>query len=266
MKRILIVGPHSYIGSRFQAYLQQRPEQYEAASISVRDNMWQSRDFSEYDAVLYVAAIVHQRETDENRSLYEQVNCQLAAELAQKAKREGVRQFIYLSSVSVYGVDEGVITPETKPAPVTAYGRSKLQAEEVLRPLANSGFVVTLLRVPMVYGPGCKGNYRMLEKLAAVLPFFADYPNQRSRVSVDTLCVYLRGYIDTPESGLYFPQDAAYGCTSRVIQELAAQRGRKLPLWRWLNPAVWLLAHTTQKGRKAFGTLIYQGPSCIEKF
>lgn len=266
MKRILIVGPHSYIGSRFQAYLQQRPEQYEAASISVRDNMWQSRDFSEYDAVLYAAAIVHQRETDENRSLYEQVNCQLAAELAQKAKREGVRQFIYLSSVSVYGVDEGLLTPETKPAPVTAYGRSKLHAEEVLRPLANSGFVVTLLRVPMVYGPGCKGNYRMLEKLAAVLPFFADYPNQRSRVSVDTLCVYLRGYIDTPESGLYFPQDAAYGCTSRVIQELAAQRGRKLPLWRWLNPAVWLLAHTTPKGRKAFGTLIYQGPSCIEKF
>lgn len=266
MKRILIVGPHSYIGSRFQAYLQQRPEQYEAASISVRDNMWQSRDFSEYDAVLYAAAIVHQRETDENRSLYEQVNCQLAAELAQKAKREGVRQFIYLSSVSVYGVDEGVLTPEMKPAPVTAYGRSKLHAEEELRPLADSGFQVTLLRIPMVYGPGCKGNYRVLEKLAGVLPFFADYPNQRSRISIDTLCAFLHRCVDLPESGLYFPQDAEYGCTSREIQKLAAQRGRKLPLWKWLNPEVWLLAHTTQKGRKAFGTLIYQGPSCIEKF
>ena len=264
MKRILIVGPHSYIGSCFQAYLQQRPEQYEAASISVRDNMWQSRDFSEYDAVLYAAAIVHQRETDENRSLYEQVNCQLAAELAQKAKREGVRQFIYLSSASVYGVDEGVLTPETKPAPVTAYGRSKLHAEEELRPLADSGFQVTLLRIPMVYGPGCKGNYRMLEKLAGVLPFFADYPNQRSRISIDTLCAFLRRCIDTPESGLYFPQDGSYSCTCKELQTLAAQKGRKLPLWKWLNPAVWLLAHTTQKGRKAFGTLIYRGDPHID--
>lgn len=266
MKRILIVGPHSYIGSCFQAYLQQWPEQYTAESLSVRDDAWRQKSLAAYDAVLYAAGIVHQKETDENRPLYEQVNCRLAMELAEKAKRQGVQQFIYLSSASVYGVDEGVITPETKPSPVTAYGRSKLHAEEVLRPLADSGFVVTLLRVPMVYGSGCKGNYRMLEKLAAVLPFFADYPNQRSRISIDTLCAFLRRCIDTPESGLYFPQDGAYGCTSRVIQELAAQRGRKLPLWRWLNPAVWLLAHTTQKGRKAFGTLIYQGPSCIEKF
>lgn len=266
MKRVLIVGPHSYIGSHFQAYLRQWPEQYETTSISVRDNMWRTLDFSEYDAVLYAAAIVHQRETDENRPLYEQVNCHLAIQLAAKSKQDGVRLFIYLSSVSVYGVDEGVLTPETKPAPVTAYGRSKLHAEEELRPLADNGFQVTLLRIPMVYGPGCKGNYRVLEKLAGVLPFFADYPNQRSRISIDTLCAFLHRCVDLPESGLYFPQDAEYGCTSREIQKLAAQRGRKLPLWRWLNPAVWLLAHTTQKGRKAFGTLIYQGPSCIEKF
>lgn len=266
MKRVLIVGPHSYIGRNFQSYLSQWPTEYETTAIHVRDDTWRTCCFSGYDTVLYAAGIVHQKETEENRSLYETVNCHLAVQVAERAKQAGVRQFIYLSSASVYGTDEGILTAQTPPNPSTAYGWSKIHAEEQLRPMADDSFSVTLLRIPMVYGPYCKGNYQVLEKMAAVLPFFADYSNQRSRISVDRLSMYLRQCVDSPVSGLYFPQDMEYGCTCKEIQALAEQKGRKLPLLKCLNPAVWLLAHTTRKGRKAFGTLIYQGPFCIEKF
>lgn len=267
MKRILVVGAHSYIGSSFQAYLRQWAEQYTVDAISVRDDKWKKRSFAEYDAVLYAAGIVHQKETDENRAFYEQVNCHLAAALAEKAKLEGTRQFIYLSSASVYGMDEGVITAGTRPAPTTAYGRSKLHAEEALRPLADDSFAVALLRIPMVYGPGCKGNYQALVKIARRAPVFADYSNQRSMIAVERLAEFVKSLVDERRGGIFFPQDPSYICTCQMIRQIAQAEGKRLPLTPLLNPAIWLLKECSFKGKKAFGDLIYEGfDPCIEEF
>lgn len=155
MKRLLITGKNGYIARQFEAFIRQFPEEYGVTSVSLRGDDWREMDLSPYDVILHTAGIVHIRETPENAHLYYEVNRDLTIELAGKAKNAGVKQFVFLSTVSVYGMDEGVITQETVPNPVTHYGQSKLQAEEGILPFQTENFTVSILRPPMVYGDGC---------------------------------------------------------------------------------------------------------------
>ena len=257
MTDILITGAHSYIGTAFADFMSQWPQDYRVTMLDLHGEAWQQVDFSAYDTVLHVAGIAHRKETAENAHLYYEVNRDLAAKVAQKAKADGVKQFVFLSSMSVYGLVEGTITAYTPPIPRTHYGKSKLQAENLLAPLNDKDFTVSILRPPMVYGDGCKGNYQSLIKLAKVLPVCPDYQNQRSMVSIDTLCTYVKAVIDRPAGGIYFPQENDYICTCQMMADIAAHSGKKLPLTQLLNPAVSFLK-LTRKGRKAFGDLIYR--------
>ncbi len=258
MKKILVTGAGSYIGTCFAQYLSQWPEEYQVDAVDMIGDGWRQQDFSGYDAVYHVAGIAHIRETEENAHLYYEVNRDLAAETARKAKESGVPLFVFLSSMSVYGMDEGAITKDTVPAPKSHYGISKWQAEGELAALADDTFRVAVLRPPMVYGEGCKGNYQALVTFAKKLPVFADYRNKRSMLHVDNLSAYVKEVIDTAADGLHLPQDPDYVCTCRMIQQIAADMGKKLPLWKLLNPVVWLLKHGTSKGKKAFGDLYYE--------
>lgn len=258
MRRILITGKNGYIARRFEEYIRRFPEEYRVRSISLRDGAWRETDFSQYDVVLHTAGIAHVRETPENAELYYAVNRGLAIETAERAKSGGVEQFIFLSSMSVYGVEEGTITAETVPAPVSHYGKSKLQAEEGLLPLESETFTVSILRPPMVYGDGCKGNYQTLVRIARSSPVFPDYQNRRSMVSIETLCRFIKDVIDGRSGGVFVPQERAYICTSEMVREIAARNGRRMKLVRWLNPAAALARRFTRRGRKAFGDLIYQ--------
>src|SRR5699024_574338 len=129
MKKILITGVNSYVGNRFAEWVKQYPEEYEVDKISVRGGRWKKMDFSDYDSILHVAGIAHRKETIENKKLYYLVNRDLTNGIALKAKKEGVKQFIFLSSMSVYGLIEGVIDNSTPLKPKSHYGKSKLQAE-----------------------------------------------------------------------------------------------------------------------------------------
>jgi len=258
MKRILVTGANSYIGGAFRTYMEQFPDEYETAAVSLRGEEWKDLDFSGYSAVLHTAGLAHVRETRENGPLYFKINRDLTVEAAEKAKAEGVGQFIFLSSMSVYGMDEGVITPDTVPQPKSSYGKSKLEAEERLRETESENFRVVILRPPMVYGEGCKGNYQALVKLAKILPVCPDYQNQRSMVSIENLCAYIKQTIDCDSSGIFLPQDPEYVCTCRMIQKIAAEKGKRLPLVSALNFGPALLRRFTAKGRKAFGNLVYQ--------
>lgn len=257
MKRILVTGLHGYIGQSFCTYLKQFPQDYLAEPISLRGTDWKSADFSPYDVVVHAAGLAHQKETAENAPQYDAVNRALTVELAQLAKEAGVRQFVFLSSMSVYGMDEGVITPDTVPHPKSYYGKSKLEAEQQLLAMQSETFHVCILRPPMVYGDGCKGNYQMLVKLAKLLPVCPDYRNQRSMISIDRLCWELKARIDRDSSGIFCPQNPDYICTCQMIQQIAAAQGKRLPLTRALNFGPILLRRFTAKGRKAFGNLVY---------
>lgn len=257
MKKILITGANSYIGTSFEKYMAQWPEKYQVDTVDMIDGTWREKDFSGYDSVFHVAGIAHIKETAENAHLYYEINRDLAIETAEKAKREGIGHFVFLSSMSVYGVDEGVITPATEPVPKSNYGKSKLEAEIGIGKLRDEGFRVAVLRPPMVYGDGCKGNYQALVKFAEIMPVFPSYQNQRSMVHIDCLCRFVKEYLDTMADGLFLPQDENYVCTCEMVRMIAAEKGKNLRLMRIFNPAVWILAKCTAKGKKAFGNLTY---------
>ena len=272
MKRILITGQGSYIGTTVERYLQeynasQGRELYRIDTISLLEDSWKNYDFAPYDAIFHVAGIAHAdvgNVSEETKALYYQVNRDLALQTAMKAKAQGVKQFIYMSSVIVYGDSAPVgqkkhITKDTPLSPANFYGDSKKQAEEALLPLTDPDFQVAVLRPPMIYGKNSKGNYPLLAKLAGVAPVFPDIFNQRSMLYVENLAEFVRRLIESGQGGIFFPQNAEYTTTSQMVRAIGEVKGKHVRLWKVLNPLVKLAAHVPGKigglVNKAFGSL-----------
>jgi UDP-glucose 4-epimerase len=167
----------------------------------------------------------------EHRRLeYRQINTDLPVAVAKQAKASGVRQFIFMSSLSVYGLRVGIIDKKTIPAPTTMYGKSKLAAEKQLQALSSPDFHILILRPPLIYGEGCKGNYQKLVSFAKKALFFPDFPNSRSMLSIDNLCVLLRAAIVTEAEGVSLLQDPSFICTSEMVRAIAQQNHHKLTI------------------------------------
>lgn len=260
MKKILITGTNSYIGTSFENYIKENfSEEYEVSSLDMIGDGWRSKDFSGYDAVFHVAGIAHRKETAENADLYYKVNRDLVIETCKKAKEAGVGQFVFLSSMSVYGMDTGIITKETVPDPKTNYGKSKLQAEEGILPLADESFRVCVLRPPMVYGEGCKGNYQSIVKIVEKSPVFPRVKNRRSSIHVDNLASFVRMAIDKNLQGIYFPQNEKSQSTKELARDIAKSKNKKIYFSVLLGLAVIIFRPFITKLKKAFGTLVYEG-------
>lgn len=255
MKKILITGANSYVGTSLEKWLENFPTSYLTTSISVRNDSWAEKDFSAYDVVLHVAGIAHIKETKENAALYYKVNRDLAYEVAQKAKAEGVKQFIFLSSMSVYGLETGVIKKDTPLNPKSNYGRSKLQAEDLIKTLNDDLFNVAILRPPMVYGEGCKGNYTRLAGLALKTPIFPHIDNKRSMIYIENLSAFIKILIDDCKSGLFLPQNNEYVNTSEMVRSIAEAHGKRLRRTKVFNPLLRMLK--TSMVNKVFGDLVY---------
>ncbi len=273
MKKILITGANSYIGTSFENFIKERfSAEYSVDTVDMIDGSWREKDFSEYDAVFHVAGIAHQKETKENAESYYKVNRDLAEETAKKAKAEGVSQFVFLSSMSVYGKDTGVITKETVPTPVSNYGKSKLEAEERICALRSEGFKVAVLRPPMVYGEGCKGNYQVIVKIVKKLPFFPNVNNKRSMINVDNLSSFVEMAVREELDGLYFPQNKDYVSTKNLAKNIAAAMNKKIYMSFLCGLAVYIFRPFVKKLKKAFGSLTYVGTEefdfsyCITEF
>ena len=259
MKKILISGAGSYIGTSLANYLAQWPQDYQVDTLDVIGEGWKSADITGYDAVFHVAGIAHQKETDENRHLYFEVNRDLAVAMAQKAKAAGIPHFIFMSTMSVYGMESGVITPDTKPQPKTGYGQSKWEAEAAMGKLADDTFRVAVLRPPMVYGKNCRGNFQTMKKLVEKSPVFPAVQNQRSMVSITNLCAFVRLAVDEQLSGVFFPQNAEPVSTTEMARILARCLGRRVWFSRAAGLAVEVLATVYPTARKAFSSLTYEG-------
>ncbi|HAS91573.1 MAG TPA: NAD-dependent epimerase, partial [Clostridiales bacterium] len=170
-------------------------------------------------------------------------------------KNDGVHQFIFLSSMSVYGIETGVIDIKTPVKPKSAYGKSKFQAEEMINKLVDDSFTVAILRPPMVYGKGCKGNYPRLAKLALRTPIFPLVDNKRSMIYIDNLSQFVKQLIDDNAIGLFFPQNAEYVNTSEMVRLIAEAHGKKIMMIKFLNPILQKLNIGILN--KIFGNLIY---------
>jgi nucleoside-diphosphate-sugar epimerase len=263
MKNILITGKNSYIGKSLEKHLSENPDKYNIDFISLRNDEWKNIDFSKYDVLFHVAAVVHKKEKSEMESLFIKVNKDLSVEVATKAKNEGVKQIIFISTMSVYGTDgeigeEVVIGPATATNPTTYYGESKLAAEIELNKLNDDKFKVLVLRPPMIYGPNCTGNYARLEKFALKSPIFPMIDNKRSMLGIDKLCEYVKGYIDEGRCGLSLPQDDLYVNTSLLVKKIAEENGRRVHLSKMLGFMVKLVGKRVNILKKIFGNLVYE--------
>ena len=269
-KKVLITGQGSYIGESFKKWSQEHyADNFQIDDMSVIGDDWKQADFSLYDAVFHVAGLAHAdvgNVSDEVKEKYYQVNTDLAIAVAKKAKEDGVNQFVFMSSMIIYGESAGygkkkVVTETTKPSPANFYGDSKWQADRGVRALASEDFNVAVLRPPMIYGKGSKGNYPVLAKLAKKLPIFPNVNNERSMLHIDNLCEFLSLLMLSGQSGIYIPQNAEYTKTSEMVQMIGQVTGSKVRLTKALNPCVSLASIFPGKigglANKAFGNMAY---------
>ncbi len=266
MKKILITGANSYIGVSFENYIKANyPERYCVDTVDMIDGTWREKDFSEYDSVFHVAGIAHADDgnvSDEVKAKYYAVNTDLTVETAKKAKSDGVKQFIFMSSAIVYGESapigkSKVITKDTVPSPANFYGDSKLQAENGILPLQDENFNVVVLRPPMIYGKGSKGNYPILSKFAKKLPVFPYVKNERSMLYVENLCEFVRLMVANEESGIFHPQNDEYSNTTDLVKMIASAHGKKIWTPKGFGWALKIMSHITGLVNKAFGSMSY---------
>lgn len=266
MKKILITGLNSFIGNSFEGWIKENySKDYETDKISLRGKSADMVDFSAYDTVLYVTGIAHTDTNKNNKSdeaLYYAVNTDLTYEMAKKAKADGVKQFIFLSSIIVYGNSAGigekkVITKNTAEAPEGFYGESKLRADKKLEALNCGSFKTAVVRPPMIYGKGSKGNYPRLAKIAGVIPFFPNIENERSMLYIDNLSEFLRLLADDGGGGYYFPQNREYVKTAELVAEIAKAKGKKIRLIKGFDFVIKLIGKRCGLVNKVFGNLVY---------
>lgn len=263
MKKILITGANSYIGEAVESYLSYYSEEYRINTVDTINLKITNELFEGYEVVFHVAGIAHRKETKENKHLYYEVNRDLAIKIARAAKLSGVKQFIVLSSMSVYGMETGKITKQTVENPKSCYGNSKLQADKVIASLEDETFKVAILRPPMVYGKGCKGNYQILRKFALKSPVFPAYKNQRSMIYIENLCEFVKQVIDSEKRGVYFPQNAEYVCTSEMVALIAKMNRKKICFTKIFNILLYHLPSMILK--KVFGNLVYEQVDQVSK-
>lgn len=259
MKRILITGKNSYIGMSVEDWISKEQDAYQIDTVDMEDDTWRKKDLSVYDVVFHVAGIAHVTTDPKMKELYYKVNRDLTIEAAKKAKVEGVKQFIFMSSIIVYGEnrsDKDLIDIKTVPKPKNFYGDSKLQAEKGIKNLENSNFKIAIIRPPMIYGKGSKGNYPTLSKFARKSPIFPDIDNKRSILHIDNLCEFIKLIIDNEERGTFFPQNKEYVKTSDLVKLVAEVHGKKIRLSKIFNPILKMMFKVNIVN-KVFGNLVY---------
>lgn len=273
-RKVLITGAGSYIGEMFEKYAQSYyAKNFEIDTLDMLNPNWKEKKFSSYDIVYHVAGLAHAdvgNVSEEIKEKYYAVNTDLAVEVAEKAKLENVKEFIFMSSMIVYGDSapygkRKVIDEHTVPTPANFYGDSKLQADVAVRELADDKFKVIVLRPPMIYGKGSKGNYPTLAKLAKKLPVFPDVDNTRSMLYIGNLCEFLCQIMLIKEVSknaiVLIPQNKEWTKTSDMVQKIAEVAGRHIKLLKIMNPSVTIGGKVPGKVsglvNKAFGNNCY---------
>ena len=268
MKKVLITGANSYIGTSFEKYVKENDIDFEIDTLDLINPNWKNFDFSGYDSVFHVAGIAHFSKDESKKELYYKVNTDLTDNVANIAKQAGVGQFIFMSSIIVYGDSTSgkrIITKQTKPNPTDFYGDSKWQAEQKLSKLSDNTFKVVIIRPPMIYGKGSKGNYPKLSKLAKKTPIFPKISNSRSMLYIENLCEFVKQVIELELNGLFFPQNSDYVNTSELVKLIAEASGKRIYFTNLFNPVINLLFHIDTV-KKVFGNLVYEKEMSMYEF
>lgn len=230
IKKIMVTGSSGFVGGRFVSDFS---DKYELQTPNLRLTPVTHLDFSQVDAVVHCAALVHQMQgAPEDK--YFKINHDLTLDLAKAAKTNGVRHFIFISTAHVFG-DSGsldhskVLSPSSPCNPTDGYGRSKLAAEKSLQEIESEDFKVSIIRPPMVYGEGAKGNLVKLAKLIRRIPIlpFGYTKNRRSLVYVGNLTQFIDLVLQTEATGVLLPQDERSLSIKEIAQLIAKALSKK---------------------------------------
>ena len=261
MKRILITGAGSYVGESVRKYIESKDSEISFDAVDTMNDAWKQADFTKYDVVYHVAGIAHVNADPKMEPLYYKVNRDLTIEVAKSAKAAGVKQFIFMSSQIVFHESQSlkseVLTATTKENPNGFYGDSKLQAELGIKELECDTFKICILRPPMIYGIGAKGNFPRLAKLAMKTPIFPAWYNKRSMLYIDNLSEFMYHAIKNCLSGTFYPQNKELSDTVEIIRFFAQHVSHKIWISKLFNPCVWLGSFVLQPINKMFATYYY---------
>lgn len=260
---ILIIGKNSYIGNHIDNWLTQYG--HVVTQLDVLTDEWKSFDYSGFDAIVHVAGIVHRPDCTD-WELYKRVNADMPLKIAQKAKCQGVKQYIYFSTMGVYKIGKE-LRPSIvrKNTPVVGddgsmYGKSKLMAERALNELNDASFSIAIVRPPSVYGKGCKGGYITgFTKIARMLPVFPRaYENvKQSFIYIDNLSECVRIIIENHLEGVFCPQDDDIPNANRLFAVICQSLGKKYRSSKLFGFLLKLLSFIPLV-KKAYGGIEYE--------
>jgi len=259
-KEILVTGASGYIGGNF---VKKYTNQYSITTVSLTSN--EKPDLSKISTIIHLSALVHQTKKREEENYFD-VNTTQTVNLAKIAKKNGVKHFIFFSTIRVYG-QRGFFTDQTetlnelsKCHPDDAHGKSKLQAEKELFLLEDDQFRVTAVRPPIVYGEDCKGNFGKLRNLIKFFPFLPfDYAtNKRSIINIDNLLSFTELVIEKQVSGILIPQNKNQYSIKQLIKMISNDLNKKVFLFKFPKPIFFLLKKIFPRiMRSLYGTLIF---------
>lgn len=260
MKKVLITGANSFLGDNTKKYLEEHGP-YQVDILDMLNENWKETDFSKYDVVFNVCAIVH-RPKEKSIDLYYKVNRDLAVEIAKKAKTEGVKQFIQTSTNGVFGIDVGIMSEEKGYNPRSPYEKSKYEADCLLEELKSDSFKICIIRPPLMYGKGCKGNFPRLEKFALKFPVFPSLKNKKDFIYIENMCDFVKFVIDNSINEVVYPRDNDTVAVSDMIKCISNLNGKNIHLWAFFNPFVKLLFKTNRSLKMVFGDCYCSEPVC----
>jgi nucleoside-diphosphate-sugar epimerase len=230
MAKILITGTNSFVGANFIRYSKFR----EIDEVSLLDKNPEDIQYEGYDVIIHLVAIVHQTIKIPEEQ-YFKVNRDLCVEVARHAKQAGVKQFVFLSTVKVYGkfIKGYSYWNEKSPCfPDDSYGKSKYAAELALKAMNDDDFTVSIVRTPLVYGEGVKANMLSIIKLVKksfLLPF-KDVNNRRSFTSAENLVAFIDRIIEKRAAGIFIAMDKDAISTTDLVLMISETLGKKITL------------------------------------
>jgi nucleoside-diphosphate-sugar epimerase len=267
--RVLITGKNSYIGSSVKAWLNEKEPSFKIEEISLRNVELNKISFIEFDVIFHVAGIAHISSKKNLIPEYFKVNRDLAIEVAQKAKKEGVKQFIFTSSMAIYGLDRpiGDFTPidVNKPNPSNPYGQSKLEADLSIQKLNDERFKVSILRIPMVYGITSKGNFIKLVNFSKNFSLFPKIKNIRSVLHINNLSELVRLIIVKSLYGVFYPQDQTFFNTNQFILNIRKKNLKRTFLIPFLSFPLNIFSLLINSINKIYGNKFYESSLSIIK-
>ena len=260
MENILIIGKNSYIGNHIDEWLTKY--EYKVVQLDTLTDEWKTYDYSKFYAIVHVASIVHQPKC-KDWELYKYVNTEMPLAIAKMAKEQGVKHYVFFSSMAVYGrgksLQPNIMDENSALGTSSMYGKSKLMAEEGLAKLADGHFIITFVRPPSVYGKGCKGGYITgFASVARRLPIIPEvYGNVRqSFIYIDNLSELVRLIIEKEISGPVCPQDEVAVSANELLETISNAIGKKYRSSRLLGFFVKLISFMPIV-KKAYGGMEY---------